>query len=621
LPKHFNNQLQNYDSAKVLASLSAFQLVHANSEKTPFIEFAVASYLSDCKFGTKEPPMDEIKQFLSAVGNLFKKKSANEKINPLNAAFSGHHMYMRHIGAPAQKMEAYFRRFKMHNDFIIKKLGFSVDASLIFVTGMLNQIYAKVSTVSVPNDIELTKEDYYDFSFFVEPTKDLISKWADAITFTKNEMQDIFAVELHGAFDNYLNKMTLDLDENLIFDSTNCLSSNPFWIKPIVKIGKKLLIPFPPYLLDCLSKMVHNELTYDPAYAGTYMSKKGGVAESWVADLLQKIFPTDQIHQNVRYDRHHGYPDADIIVEHKDFLVFIECTTRWLSETTMKGDVGSIRKDLDKSVRKCYNQALRAIDAYKKGLLKIDLKGNPKKFITIIMTDTLYPNLTIDLKYGSYLNSLVRHGMYPYIISLFDLDDITDVVDADLFVEFIQERLRMFNQPNIICLDELDYLRFYLKPEYQEMKESINKKQISLIYTGHGDPIPKLHVDTLLSEVMSDEKFAILKIDDMPLEQAPYLVMKILYSIYHDYDVVLKHMVLSLKNYHELIDSYKSQGKTCKAIGWEGMEEYLTTFAGSEGKEFFSQLTQHGTEDVNLIVTCETDMFKKLNINPAKKKS
>ena len=606
------NRLKNFEPIKVLSSISAFQLIPSNYEKIAMIEFAAASYLSIPKRGKEDPPISDIKKFLSVVGSVFKDSLKNVRVDPLAISFIGQYEYTRHIGSPLQKIEATLRRFKIHESFIKQKLGFSVDEALFFVVEIMKTIMDRMDKAPHPPSISLSKSQFYDLSFYVPPSKKLIDYWSRAISFTESELKDLFPSKLQVSFQNYLAKMTLDINEGVAFDSTNTLSANPLWSRPLVRINSKYLIPFPPYLLNCLSRRFHEELTYDQTYGGKYMAQKGGVAESWVADLMSRIFPEDQTHRNVRYDKAHGFPDADLVIEYGDFLLFFECTTRWLSEDTMKGDLESIRKDLDVSIRKCYNQARRAIKAFGDGKFKLLLKGTPTKFVIIIVTDTLYPNLTMDLQHGTYVKSVVGQDEYPYIISIFDLDDITNVVDANLFLKFVQERLELFHHPHIICMDEVDYLRLYLKPEYKQLKNSILEKKANLVYRGRGEILPTLDTSSLLDSIINQDKFAVFKVCGLPVEEAPKVVMGILYAVYGDWKTVLRHVIFNLEGYYELVNSYRAQGEKCKAIGWEGMEEYLKKFSGKEGKEFYERLIGEGLDDVKIVVTCDTNMYQDL---------
>jgi len=367
-----------------------------------------------------------------------------------------------------------------------------------FSVGIMDEIAWRGIYAPGSNHHDLEKSKLYDLSFFVTPSKELIDTWSHAITFRENELINLFPECIHAAFRKYLATNALVVGERLDFDSDNPLSINPLWSSPILRIQSLYLIPFPTYLLASISQVLHRQIVGDQTYVRRYVGLKGHIIESWLEDMLRDIFPRDQIHRGARYDRNHGYPDADLVIEYKDYLLFFECTAKWVSEKSKQGDQKTIHEDMDDSIRKCYQQTQRAIEAFKNNDLELPLKGNPHKFVRIIVTDTLYPNLAIDLQHGTYLNSVVEGDEYPYIVDIFSLDDMVKIIDADKFLQFLEERLQISRLPWLICMDEFDYLRLFLKPDYEQTKSHIVSKDLNLIYRARSEIQPANDISRLM---------------------------------------------------------------------------------------------------------------------------
>ena len=605
-------KLSQCDKLELLSLISSFQTVPTNLQKTSMLEFAAACVLGSDIHGNTVVQQSAVDELLSSAGSSFKHGVENANADPLVIAFTGMHEFMRGVGSPLQNIEGTIRRFSEHEPFIRSRLGFGVKEALSFATRIIDGIMYKMSDIKQPPPVLLTKQQYYDFAYYVQPPQDLIRAWSKAIRFSRGEYLEPIPSELHEAASRYLDTMTLEVSNPISFDKLNTLCPNPLWERPVVRTADQYAVPFPFYLIQNLSRRLHRELVRHSEYVGTYVASKGKVAETWVADLMKRLVPSEQIHKNVRYDKSHGYPDADVIVESGKYLIFFECTTKLLSEKTMQGDLDAIRSNLDASIRKCYNQAQRAIRAFNEGNLQVDLRGNPQKFITVIVTDGLYPNLTLDMQRGTYVRDVVRGGPYPYIVSLFDLDQITEAVDIDLFVRFLNERISMSETPFIVCMDEADYLNLFLKPEYEEIKKMTVAREITMNYVGHGEIPRQISTLEMFKRIINEDKFALIKVHADSTDKAVKTVMSVLYSIYVDWDVVLKHMVFGLKDYRCLVESYKNRGTKCKLLGWEGMEETLRWFSGEEGKRFWSDLEARGLDEVNLVVTCDTDMYKEV---------
>src|SRR4029077_15339526 len=122
------------------------------------------------------------------------------------------------------------------------------------------------------------------------------------------------------------------------------------------------------------------------------------------------------IFRNVKYQGEKGEGESDIILKFGGTLLFVECTTKLIQPDSRKGDLAAVEYDLAHSITKCYEQAMRAKEAYQAGRLAIPTIELPATMIPVVVTDVLYPNLLVEIStepfaqtptHGRFLRGLV----------------------------------------------------------------------------------------------------------------------------------------------------------------------------------------------------------------------
>jgi hypothetical protein len=605
----FADELSSFDPQKMIALAYSYMLHPSNFRKSAMIEFATLLAACHCR-GNKQPSKNDTAHLMRRIGSLFRECGTEEYKNLLDFGFVIQGLFVGQQGDLDQVIELTWKRFESHDSFLEKKLGFNVANAIFFAKSLLSSILAKMSNTKGPKPVMLTKEQEYDFSYFVDPDDQLVEAWEKAIQFSEDELVRLVPQHLAQRFKCYLRGVTIDLVE--LPRISNPLESNPLFEKPIIKFRNKYVIPVPAYVLGYLSLRLHRELLADTEYRGKYISLKGRVLEESAHEKLRMIFSFGQVFRNIRYRDSGKKVEADIIVAFRDCLIFVECTTRWITGASRRGNPIAIRRDLDKSIRKCYLQARRARQAYQNGHLRLKLKNRPAKFLTIVVTDTLFPNLLLDMSDGTYVKGLVQDHDYPYIVSIFDLEFIAEMLDADKFIEFVLERIDLYEHPHIICTDESDYVKLFLKPEYKKIKQALISGYHTLSYIGPEVVTQRqvlsnpLHI---ILDAIGSDGFMLLEFRGGYSKEMVENAMGLLYLVYDDWDKVLPHMVFDAKGFNVVVQSYRQQGKKCRAIAWEGMNEYLKHAVSDEAKQF-SQKLRDGSirEDVNILIPFETDL-------------
>jgi hypothetical protein len=525
-----------------------------------------------------------------------------------------------------QTVGSLWKRFHKYDTFLEKKLGFNVANAIFFASGLLSTITNRMKKTKPPKIKKINKSEYYDFAFFVKPNDGLIREWSKAIRFSFEELVSIFPKYLQTKAKRYLKFATIPFSS--LPEIRDPLETNPLFSAPIIKFQKEYLIPTPYYLLHGLSSRLQQTLCEDPKYRGRYGKDKGEMLEEWTSDELRLLFRSGKLFRRVRYKVRYkstnSEPDADIIVNYGEYLIFVECTTKGIPQASRKGISISIQDTLASSVRKCYLQALRAKRAFVEGRLKLKLDIKPSKLILMIVTDTLYPNLLSEFALArrfeadSYLDHLIEDKEYPYIISIYDLESMRHVADEKTFMAFLLERLKMYEQPCLLAYDEFDYFILFSKPEYEEIKEKIIKAQVTLNYVAHlPSPVMKPRTFHVLLDTIGSDRFAILKIGDKYDKEYVSIAFYLLYELYCDWDTVMKHFVFHAKGFNALMNEYRKKGMKCRAVAWEGMYEHLK-FCHDIGKDQDCREIERKLEDgsigneLNVLITFPTDIYKEI---------
>jgi len=615
------DSLRELDLSETVSTISAYKLQPENREKEAMIEFAMRLAAGYCR-GLRRPTSAELQSFVQSVGEFYKHYSI-ARTHPLEMIFTNYALFSNRVeGNLDQTIESLWKRFEKHDKFFEKKLGFNVANAIFFACGVLATITNRMRKTKPPKIKKLTKSEFYDFAFFVKPEDRIIRNWSKATRFSFEELMSIFPKHMRAKAKMYLKFVSIPF--NSLPEIRDPLETNPLFGAPIIKLRNEYLIPTPYYLLHGLSSRLQETLCGDPKYSGRYGRDKGEMLEEWTSEELRLLFPSGKLFRRVRYKSANSEPDADIIVNYGEYLIFVECTTKGIPQASRKGMPVSIQDTLASSVRKCYLQALRAKRAFVEGRLKLKLDTKPSKLILMIVTDTLYPNLMSEFALArhfgidSYLDHLIEDKEYPYIISIYDLESMRHVADGKTFMTFLLERLSMYEQPYFLAYDEFDYFILFSKPQYEEIKEKTIKAQVTLDYVAHlPSPVMKSRTFHVLLDTIGSDRFAILKIGEKYDKQYASIAFYLLYELYCTWDAVMKHFVFDAKGFNALMREYRNKGSKCRAVVWEGMYEYLKFCHEIDHKMDCREIERKLLDgsignELNILITFPTDIYEEI---------
>lgn len=369
-----------------------------------------------------------------------------------------------------------------YNDFIksvykplsrdfLEYYGFSLELYCRICTALFNYIIMHLFNLEFSFDVYEFKNqgEYADFSFAAIPKKKYRKKWMKAVTFS---LDDIISKDQK---DDSFQDVTrvIDLLSFSIADLNN-IPKLRFQDKPIIKISEtKLFTPFPVYLISNIIQRLETLFLS----IRTYRDNKGKFFEKKVMKILNTI-PKKKVIKNIRY----GKFELDGILNLDKVTWFIECSSHPPKFNSYMEDELSIINDINRSISKCEDQALRAI--------RHKEHPNIKKHCThqelgvMIIINGLYPNLNRMIPYEVIPK---KSNLRRYIISYFDLLFLMKQPQKHLFDEYLTWRTQ--DRFPINGIDETDvwtwFLNYYNDPKSIEGFKQAQTNNNSIEYIGN----------------------------------------------------------------------------------------------------------------------------------------
>ena len=568
-------------------AFSSYRARIENTEHDSMMIFAIRMAAGNCR-GSTVPGQDEVHEVLRNIGAFYMRYSRSH--DPLEETFAGKQLFNNRAETNNdQAVEAIWKRFEQHDAALERKLGLNVANAIYICSGLTSAVHHKMGGMTHPQPKKVTKKEYYDFQRFVRPTKEIADGWRKATTFTLPEILALFPEHLATKVEKCVRLLSAPFSAFPPIDDP--LQRDFLFERPLVLFSDRYMIPVPHYLLYGLSRRLHEALSDDPQYRGQYHGKKGGILEEWSAEELRLMFGDAHIFRNTRYRDSSGKQvESDIIIGYEEFLIFVECTTKWVPAEAWSGNAVAIHQTMAASIKHCYGQALRAKRAYVDGRMPLKLGSSPTKLIIMVVTDSVYPNLMREfvqarrMHLETYIDGMVEEREYPYIISIYDLETLGRIAGPKKFLDFVEERIEMYNRPVFEAQDEFDYFILYSKPEYAELKRKAAEVGMIVSYVAHETPpVFKSPMFYSCLDLLGSDRFGIIKLGKKYSKQVAYTGFGVLYELYNSWEGDM-HFAFSVEDYDKVIAHEAKLGRKCRALVWEGLWEYIR-FQHALGKQ------------------------------------
>lgn len=217
-------------------------------------------------------------------------------------------------------------------------------------------------------------------------------------------------------------------------------------------------------------------------FSGPYQREKAKWLQNKTVDYLSRIFPRQNIYQNLTYPDPDKIEDSiaelDIAVDWGPFLILIEVKAKQFRMESQLGDIGRLRSDIKANVEDAFEQAKRAANYIEQidkpeftehstnRRLTLD-KTAIRRLYLLTVSQHLLAGVATRLSMFNDLG-LFRNNEYPLSLSIADVDVITSLsLSPDVFLHYIERRLATQRELLQIYADEMDFFGAYLQTRLQ----------------------------------------------------------------------------------------------------------------------------------------------------------
>ncbi len=311
---------------------------------------------------------------------------------------------------------------------------------------------------------------------------------------------------------NVIDLLTLKFGFNEEWTTPFDMSEVP--IKPIIKQDDKYYCFLYPYLIRNVISIIELSLTQKEKDEINYSDVKGKYFENKSLDLLNRLIPEGKVYPNLFFPG--GEIDGIITKENKIILIEVKGKKKRIiaGHTNI---LSLIKDDFKSNINDAYNQAIKALkyiqdndesvfkDENKEVALKIKRDQVKDIFVLNVCVDDFSEFATNLNLVKSWDDDLLKERIYPWIISIYDLIVISDLIkQSDHFFDYMQQRIKIGRTHEIKSCDELDFLGYFLEHGSLERDKDIEELQNPMIH-GYSETIDRWYAFKA-GEVVSAEK-------------------------------------------------------------------------------------------------------------------
>lgn len=351
-------------------------------------------------------------------------------------------------------------------------------------TGAYDKQYTELVSTKYKYDIEwLLKNKGFNLNSlpkFYDNTKNTLQEKLNNRRFKKNLSDHELLLEIfcltkeeivrgNKDFENILCHLQIDLTEANNKNFNDLGDFNLYAEKPIIKINKDLyFIPSAFALSESMYESLYYWMLTDKEYISIALKNRGNVAEEITKDIIEPVFGSKNIYQNIIINKtkNDQITDIDILAISNNIAIIFQIKSKKLTALSKKGNVESIKSDFKKAIQDAYDQAILSRDClqnfheYKFPFQDEHFKNRLSDIqnyliVTIVLDD--YPAITHQVHVLLENNS----EELPVAINIFDLALIAKYIPKpENFIDYISKRIKYskyFKSDN-----EMGFLGFHL---------------------------------------------------------------------------------------------------------------------------------------------------------------
>lgn len=478
----FESLISQLDPLSVLYSAVATLFIPGNQEEAyGDLEFIVANASSMQIDKDKKECNPKLFEELIVLSQSIRQKQIFDNIfdfkeskDAIRVGFYTSRASVRLKAYPHQMLEAAYHRFRLHNNWLKNKLGFTIEDCIKLANFFEKRILEKLGPILERIDKEFVEKVRKKPPFIKIPKSSLLPIVRDAVTFSKNELSHTSDIG-----EQSLGYMLVRLSKKLgrFLKIKNHMDFNYLYKTPIININDVFVVPFFPTFCQAISETFYYDvIEKDPDYLPEFEKKKGEVSEGRAFRYLSQAIPPDFLFPNPKFqDKKGEHEIADIVILFNDILLIVQNKSKLLTEAAQKGDIEAIKTDLQNSILKAYDQCIKAKRDLLAGKLTsltnkrwkdVPLKiSNIHKIYFVITLEDRFPILLLkDLE--SFASVDFKKEEYPFTVNLYDLAIITSELSTPPeFIKYLEKRIELNSKGIIGIFDELDLLGYYLSNE------------------------------------------------------------------------------------------------------------------------------------------------------------
>ena len=392
-----------------------------------------------------------------------------------------HAVTVKHDAQPYQFYEAAERLYSPENEWLKENLGFTIQEALATMRGIsdtvvsrLNRAIATVTQGFTPAMIEETK--------FREVMLPALDRDPDMAILTEEDIAAACSVSRKACiavlarFSQHIKDYPGEDSSRITLDPLQLpFEFNQICARPLIEIDGRYVCPELHLLSEAVFLGPHFNLIQDNSVQGTYGNDRGAWLEQLAGEYLRSVFGPESVCVNPYRDD--GNELCDVLVYYDNIVVVVSCKAKMLTALAEYGnDVVRLKDDLQKGIGDSYTQVEGTLTYLRHSDTVAVFRPNGELWTTIKSAEldailpvyvlpTRYQNLTINVRdILSGLGLRVNADTLPWIVSVFDLQDATEILDETpaLFLHYLVRRREMALAPTNVEGDEMDLLGNYL---------------------------------------------------------------------------------------------------------------------------------------------------------------
>ncbi|WP_292462326.1 SEC-C domain-containing protein [Methanolobus sp.] len=405
---------------------------------------------------------------------------------------------------------------------VLKKYGFTIEEYFKTIDEVERQKIAFMKDKATKS-----KERHDDFLKFAkenfEESDDLKTQIDEYISYIGEELleqyqQDVMSI---GSKESYKIIVNNRINENVLNLLSLTFGCNKHWtlpldesktdLKPIISIDGNYYCFLTPHLVRNVIPII--ESLFSEKEFNNYAKIKGKYFAQKSFELLNNIFPTATIHENLYYpineEEEDKDPEIDGIVSYNDNLLLVEIKAKKRRSIAGRKDILTVSKgDFKKNITDAFEQSKRAlkyISSSDQVVFYDSNRKNQKEIMKIKKGDynhIFLVNITLESfqEYSTSLNTvklwdseLLCGNHYPFAVSIYDLLIITEILEnSDDFIKYLIERVNLEQTREISSLDEIDFLGYFLNHGTLSKTSDLPPSKFTLIH-GYSSGIEKYY--------------------------------------------------------------------------------------------------------------------------------